>query len=180
MCTSIIKIKGGIGLGMRSFFRGLDLSFGRLERKQQLALLALVGVVFACCAVGGGGGSWSKPSYRSDYFGGTRWGVREGLSGSQVSIMVDELVDERVKTGDLKEEAKDDCRKEIIERSHKYYPDDVLDSITEKAYRSQLSMMREQSQACQNAGAGVRSNLGAFAGFGGGGGGGGDDDDDGD
>lgn len=154
---------------MRSFFRGLDLGLGRLERKQQLALLALVGVVFACCAVGGGGGLHSKPSYRSGYFGGTRWGVREGLSEGQVSLMVDELVDERVKTGDLEEEAKEDCRKEIIERSHKYYPDDILDSVTEKAYRSQLNMMREQSPACQKSDADEDSKFGAaFAGLGGG------------
>ena len=156
---------------MRSLLRGLDLGFGRPDRKQQLALLALVGVVFACCAVGGGGGLRSKPSYRSDYFGGTRWGVREGLSGSQVSLMVDELVEERVKTGDLEEETKEDCRKEIIERSHKYYPDDILDSVTEKAYRSQLSMMREQSPACQKSDADEGSSSrfgGAFASLGGG------------
>lgn len=132
---------------MRSFLRGLDPGFGKMGRVHT-ALLALVCVVFACCVV-----DWlpSKASYGSGYSAfvhGANLSLREGLDGTQMSMLVDELVDMRVKTGDLDEDAKKDCRKEIIERSHKYYPEDILDSITEKAYESQLITMREESKSC--------------------------------
>lgn len=134
---------------MRYLLRDLGLSLARLDSKR-LSLIALIGIVFACCSVKY---SRSKPFYSSGYFGHTRWGVREGLSNSQMTIEVDEFVDKRVKTGDLEENNKEDCQKEIIERSHKYYPDDILDTVTEKAYRDQLNMMREQSSACNKSSA---------------------------